>query len=87
MKIDVYDTYFRASDGHMMHFDVLVPNGTESAVAYSFAQKWLKSIGENPATLHVERCNFCHTEHIRPDWKKDIDSKGYYILKMEGCPE
>ncbi len=70
-----------------MHFDVLVPHGTDADQAFSYGQEWLRSVGEEAENLKQERCNFCHSEPAGADVQKDIGAKGYYILKIEGCPD
>jgi hypothetical protein len=34
-----------------------------------------------------EECQFCHIQEAPPAIENDIVSKGYYIQKMEGCPQ
>lgn len=87
MQVDVYDTYARSAKGGIMHFDVLVEKGTAPAAAFAYAQKWLASIGENPAGLEQSRCSFCHTENAHPVVEKSVRDHGHFILQMEGCPE
>jgi hypothetical protein len=33
MNCDVFDAYVTRPDGHLMHFDVIVPSGTSQAAA------------------------------------------------------
>ncbi len=87
MEVDVYDTYARSSDGQIIHFDVLVPRGTDGDTAFAFAKKWLEDIGENSKDLDQSRCRFCHAEKARSEVEKDIQAQGYYILQLEGCPQ
>ncbi len=86
MKIDVYDTYAKSKDGHVIHFDVLVAQGTDADVAYGYAKAWLNSIGENGESLEQNRCRFCHSENAHPEIEKTVNGQGYFILQMEGCP-
>lgn len=84
MQIHVYDTYVKASDGHIMHFDVFtdVKDG-EKAIAY--AKQWLASIGEENAIVTSEECRFCHSQTAPEEVMEAIRQNGYYIYKMEGC--
>lgn len=86
MQIHVYDTYVQAKDGHTMHFDVFMP-ARDGAKAVGFAKEWLKSIGEGDATVTQEECRFCHTQGAPAHVEAEIQSKGYYIYKMDGCPK
>lgn len=86
MKIDVYDTYAKSKDGHVIHFDVFVAQGTDAGVAFSYAKAWLDSIGENGESLEQNRCRFCHSENAHPAVEKAISEQGHFILQMEGCP-
>ncbi len=85
MKVDVYDTYAQSNDGRTIHFDVLVETGTAANVAHKHAQDWLTGVGQNGARLAQDRCRFCHVENASPAVKKEIQEKGFFILKMEGC--
>jgi Domain of unknown function (DUF2024) len=87
MKVDVFDTYARSGNGKTIHFDVLVPTGTEADTAFGFAVQWLKDVGLVDAELMQSRCNFCHTENAGPNVISDIEREGYHILRMEGCPK
>ncbi|CAI8805947.1 DUF2024 family protein [Methylocaldum szegediense] len=85
-QIHVFDTYARSASGKIMHFDVVLPeNDPEKALAC--AREWLKSIGEEHAVVNAENCAYCHSEPQAPaEMQKDIETKGYAIYKMEGCP-
>ena len=84
MKVDVYDTYATGSDGAIVHFDVLVPAGTNAATAYHYACTWLAAVGLNHAELKQSRCNYCHTENASNDVVSDIEADGYHIIRMDG---
>ena len=87
MKIDVYDTFAKSNNGETVHFDVFVEEGIASDKAYDYALTYLRSIGaECTYSLEQSRCNFCHTEAANEEVKKKVQSVGYYILEMEGCP-
>jgi len=82
----VFDTYVKAKDGHTIHFDVITDNNNiEKAI--SFAKEWLKLIKEESAKITTEECRFCHTQSVPEDVEIEIMTNGYFILKMEGCPE
>jgi hypothetical protein len=86
MKTDVYDTYARARNGTIIHFDVLLKNGSTKEQALQHARQFLVNIGEDADTLKQDRCNFCHSEIAPPEVELAIINKGYFILEMEGCP-
>jgi heterodisulfide reductase subunit B len=86
MGFHVFDTYVKSKNGHVMHFDVITDkNDTEKAI--TFAKEWLKSIGENDAKVTTEECRFCHTQSVSEEIEIEIMTNGYFIAKMEGCPE
>ena len=71
MQCAVYDTYVRKKDGNVMHFDVVVEAKTPHEKAIEYGKKYLESVGEGQAPPTIET---------------DIQSNGYFIQKMEGCP-
>ena len=86
MGFHVFDTYVKSKNGHVMHFDVITDkNNIEKAI--TFAKEWLKSIGENDAKVTTEECRFCHTQSVSEEIEIEIMTNGYFIAKMEGCPE
>lgn len=86
MDFHVFDTYVKAKDGHTIHFDVITDkNDTEKAIF--FAKEWLNEIGEEVAKVSTEECRFCHTQSIPEDMEIEIMTNGYYIQKIDGCPE
>lgn len=86
MDCDVFDTYVTRPDGQLMHFDVIVPTGTELAAALAFGQTYLLSVGVTDSVVTAERCRFCHVEQATPEMAQAIGEQGYFILAMEGCP-
>jgi hypothetical protein len=86
MDFHVFDTYVKAKDGHTMHFDV-VTDKKEIEKAISYAKEWLKTIGEENSTVTTEECRFCHTQSVPDNMEIEIMTSGYYIAKIEGCPE
>ncbi len=87
MDFHVFDTYVKAKDGHTIHFDVITDDNNNIEKAISFAKKWLKSIKEESAKITTEECRFCHTQSVPEDVEIEIMANGYFISKMEGCPE
>ena len=86
MDFHVFDTYVKAKDGHTMHFDVITDKKeTEKAIEY--AKKWLSSIGENDGKVTLEECRFCHSQSVPEEVEIEIMTDGYFISKMEGCPQ
>tara|TARA_R110002073_G_scaffold44428_4_gene123109 strand:- start:2179 stop:2436 length:258 start_codon:yes stop_codon:yes gene_type:complete len=84
MEIHVYDTYVRAKDGHIIHFDVFTAvKDDQKAVEY--AKQWLTSIDESEAIITSKECSFCHSQSAPPDVEETISNDGYFIYKMEGC--
>lgn len=84
MQIHVYDTYVKAKDGHIMHFDVFTAIKDEQK-AIEYAKQWLNSIDEGEATVSSKECSFCHSQSAPPDVVEAINKDGYFIYKMEGC--
>ena len=82
----MYDTFVKAKDGHTIHFDV-VTDKRDANEAISYAKEWLKTIDEDKATVTTEECKFCHTQSVPDEIEIEIMTKGYFISKMEGCPE
>lgn len=87
MLLDVFDTYANDENGEFVHFDVLVPKGTDKETAIGYANDYLLSIGLRDRKLNVARCNFCHTEAGKDEVKKLVEANGHYILPLEGCPQ
>ena len=86
MEFHVFDTYVKAKDRHTMHFDV-VTDKKETEKAISYTKEWLKKIGEEDAIVTTEECRFCHTQSVPDDMEIEIMTNGYFIEKIEGCPE
>jgi len=84
MQIHVYDTYVKAKDGHIMHFDVFTAIKDDQK-AIEYAKEWLNSIGEGGSTVSSKECSFCHSQSAPPDVVEATNKDGYFIYKMEGC--
>ena len=85
MEIHVYDTYVKARDGHIMHFDVFTADKNQQA-AIDYAKQWLTAIGEIDAVVSSKECRFCHSQQASADVIDQIRQHGFYIYTMEGCP-
>ncbi len=82
----VFDTYAKTAQGRIMHFDVVLDDKDE-AKALAYAKAWLESVGVQDAVVTQENCLFCHSTEAPPELRKQIDSQGYAIYKLEGCPK
>ncbi|CAG7856583.1 hypothetical protein MCAMS1_01123 [biofilm metagenome] len=82
----VYDTYAKAANGRIMHFDVVLDEQDQDK-ALKYAKAWLASIGYADAVVTQENCAFCHSTAAPPELREEINSQGYAILKLEGCPK
>ena len=69
-----------------MHFDVVLDE-KDSEKALHYAKHWLNSIGEAEASVEQENCLFCHSTDAPAELRKQIDTQGYAIYKLEGCPK
>lgn len=86
MNCDVFDTYVTKTDGEQMHFDIIVPAGTQHETAVAFGQDYLEKVGVKNGAVTAEHCRFCHVEQATSEMEQAIAQKGYFILAMEGCP-
>jgi hypothetical protein len=82
----VFDTYAKTSKGKTMHFDVVLDEQDQQK-ALHYAKEWLKTIGEENATVVSENCYFCHSVEAPADLRQQINDRGYAIYKLEGCPK
>ena len=86
MKISVWDTYVKRTDGKVMHFDILVPTDlNNTTVVYNFGIQYLKEKVFSTEELNSKECNFCHVEEASDEIKHSIKEKGYYIIEMTNC--
>lgn len=84
MKVKIYDTHVHTKDSYY-HFDVVVIEKTQEEVE-SYAKKYLDEIGVEFTTIEQNRCLFCHEEIADESVVKNIQTNGYYIIPMQGCP-
>ena len=82
----VFDTYAKTAQGRIMHFDVVLDE-KDAAKALRCAKTWLANIGAPDAVVTQENCLFCHSTEAPPELRQQIDSQGYGIYKLEGCPK
>ena len=87
MECAVYDTYVTKKDGRIMHFDVIVEASTPHEKAIEYGKEYLNSVDQGEQKMTQEECQFCHIQEAPPVVAKDIQESGYYIQKMEGCPQ
>ncbi|MCA9900918.1 MAG: DUF2024 family protein [Anaerolineales bacterium] len=86
MNCDVFDTYVTKPGGEQMHFDIIVPSGTQQKTVLTYGQAYLAQVGVSDGEVTTEQCRFCHVEQATPEMQQAIEQKGYFILAMEGCP-
>lgn len=86
MKIAVWDTYVpRADSDQVMHFDILVEDGTPFEEVQTYGRAYLKGKGQAEQPLTTSECQYCHSESASPEVASAIASSGYYIIEMENC--
>ena len=86
MECAVYDTYVTKKDGRIMHFDVIVEANTPHEKAIDYGKEFLDQVGQGGQKMTQEECQFCHNQEAPPVVAKEIENRGYFIQKMEGCP-
>ena len=86
MECAVYDTYVTKKDGRIMHFDVIVEANTSHEKAIDYGKEFLEQVDQGGQTMTQEECQFCHIQEAPPVVAKEIENRGYFIQKMEGCP-
>ncbi|NQY31010.1 MAG: DUF2024 family protein [Flavobacteriaceae bacterium] len=85
MKISVYDTYVPKEDKTVMHFDILVEEGTSEKNVYEYGKLYLDSKNLINNKLTTSECKFCHIEVAPEDVQNEICEKGFSIIEMENC--
>jgi hypothetical protein len=84
IEVSVFDTYVRKEDGSLMHFDIIVPAGTNEADVFRFGKDYLKQKGVS-GLVSSRECRFCHIEFLQEHMEKSISEEGYFIVEMQGC--
>ena len=85
MKVAVYDTHVTKNDGGIMHFDIVVPDGSSYEKVIEFGKAYLKGAGQEGQPLSAKECEFCHTEPASPTVNESIHTQGFHIVEMDGC--
>ena len=86
LKVSVYDTYVTKKQGGVMHFDILVDSKEKDLdKIYGFGREYLKSKGQEGQPLTSKQCRVCHVENAQGAMEDSIQTKGYFIIEMEGC--
>ena len=86
LKVSVYDTYVTKKQGGVMHFDILVDSKEKDLdKIYGFGREYLQSKGQEGQPLTSKQCRFCHVENAKGAMEDSIQTKGYFIIEMEGC--
>ncbi len=86
MKVAVWDTYVKRTDGKTMHFDILVKNTLKDAsVIFAFGKNYLNDKDVISTDLTIKECEFCHIEEATEQVVSNIEAKGYHIVEMENC--
>lgn len=84
MNVQVFDTHVKTTNGHYLHFDVLV-TPEHAGRAKLYAQQFLQQQGYDNEDVQQQSCDFCHNEIATPAVIAAIHAQGYYILKLQGC--
>jgi hypothetical protein len=84
MNVQVFDTHVKTTNGHYLHFDVLV-TPEHAGKAKLYAQQFLQQQGYASEDVQQQSCAFCHNEIATPAVIAAIHAQGYYILKLQGC--
>jgi hypothetical protein len=82
----VFDTYAKTGKSQIMHFDVALYEQDQQK-ALNYAKEWLKTIGQEDATVVSENCYYCHSLEAPAELRQQINAQGYAIYKLEGCPK
>ena len=90
MKIAVWDTYVARQPAAteadtVMHFDILVPEGTPFEKVQAFGRDYLAEKGKPEHSLTTRECQLCHVEEASPPHSSAIKERGFPIIEMEGC--
>ncbi|TDF39667.1 DUF2024 family protein [Alteromonadaceae bacterium M269] len=85
MNVHVFDTHVTDTNGNYYHFDVIVDDANTKDVD-RYVKNYLNSLNVTEKTIEKSTCGFCHSEPATEQMIKDIQTKGHYILPMQGCP-
>lgn len=84
-EVAIFDTYVKRPSGTVMHFDIVVPKGTEPRVVYDFGKDYLNGKKVQLEHFSTKLCTFCHVEKPTPIMAQDISKKGYHIIEISDC--
>ena len=85
MKVAVYDTHVTKNNGGIMHFDIIVPDGSSYEKVIEFGKSYLTDAGQEGQPLSAKECEFCHTEQASPAVNESIRTQEFHIVEMDGC--
>ena len=78
----VFDTYAKTSKGKTMHFDVVLDEQDQQK-ALNYAKEWLKTIGQEDATVVSENCYFCHSVEAPAELRQQINDQGMPFINWK----
>ena len=87
MKVAVWDTFVNRNDGNgIMHFDILVPEEFVDATEIrKYGNEYLKDKEFASDSILIDKCLFCHVEHVPQHLKQEINHFGYAIIELSNC--
>lgn len=87
MQVAVWDTYVKKEDGHVLHFDVIVPETQKNAdKILGYAQRHCHDQGVVNPSITTDECQFCHLEAPSEEMVRNIEAQGHFILEMDEIP-
>ena len=86
MKIAVWETYVKRSNGTIIHFDILVPiELKDQETIFNFGKHYLNTKPFETSQLTANECRLCHIEQATESIIASIKKNGYAIIEMENC--
>ncbi|KOS04830.1 hypothetical protein AM493_01300 [Flavobacterium akiainvivens] len=86
MRVAVWDTYVKKSNGQVMHFDILAPEAiAEQEIIFNFGKQYLERKGQPGSIISADECRFCHIAAAPQNIIDDITANGFSIIEMENC--
>ncbi len=87
MKVAIWDTYIKRTNGSVIHIDIVVPEEVKSELTiYSYGKAYLMSIAET-GEIDADYCQYCHAEEPTAQMVNDINNKGFSIIRLEDIPK
>ena len=81
MKVDVYDTYATCPNGALLHFDIIVPVGTEMKQMLQIAREY---VGADDPEIEAERSGWKSSVLSRDaNLATEIERCGYCIVPFD----